>query len=211
MSSTRQAVVRGPSLTGFGKRPLLMPAHQVERPTGIGPFGARMEERRRNPVCGNWSILEFGCAPTLTLELDTNSPLSSGDEPALNQPLTVIESLGRLFSLVAEHGSNPRSRIDPGRSCGSLVWSIGGRERQTRYRAPRHCTDEEFPASGQLEGLYGDASASCAWLEWSKPQSRNRTRSILRPAPRSSGSRSESETRRLNVSSRSRRLPARLQ
>jgi hypothetical protein len=34
MSSTRHAVVRGPSLTGRGKRPLLTPAHHVERPIG---------------------------------------------------------------------------------------------------------------------------------------------------------------------------------
>jgi hypothetical protein len=34
MSSTRHAVVRGPSFTGRGKRPLLTPAHHVERPIG---------------------------------------------------------------------------------------------------------------------------------------------------------------------------------
>ena len=52
MSSTFQAVVRGPSFTGFGKRPVLIPAHHVERPTGIGPFGARMEARRTKPERG---------------------------------------------------------------------------------------------------------------------------------------------------------------
>ena len=35
MSSTRQAVVRGPSLTGWGKRPSLMPFHHVDFDTGI--------------------------------------------------------------------------------------------------------------------------------------------------------------------------------
>jgi hypothetical protein len=34
MSCARQQVVRGPSLTGFGKRPLLTPDHQVEGQTG---------------------------------------------------------------------------------------------------------------------------------------------------------------------------------
>src|SRR5208282_1437287 len=34
ISSTFQAVVRGPSFTGLGKRPVLIPAHHVERPTG---------------------------------------------------------------------------------------------------------------------------------------------------------------------------------
>ena len=38
MSSTRQTVMRGPSFTGFGNRPLLMPAHQVERPTEKAGF-----------------------------------------------------------------------------------------------------------------------------------------------------------------------------
>ena len=35
MSSTRHAVVRGPSFTDLGKRPSLTPAHQVERLTGM--------------------------------------------------------------------------------------------------------------------------------------------------------------------------------
>jgi hypothetical protein len=34
MSLTRHAVVRGPSFTGRGKRPLLTPAHHVNRPIG---------------------------------------------------------------------------------------------------------------------------------------------------------------------------------
>ena len=35
MSSTRQAVVRGPSLTGLGNRPVRTPSHQVDLPTGM--------------------------------------------------------------------------------------------------------------------------------------------------------------------------------
>jgi hypothetical protein len=53
MSSTRHAVMRGPSLTGFGYRPLLTPAHQVDLLTGIGPAGDRIDESRRNPVSGS--------------------------------------------------------------------------------------------------------------------------------------------------------------
>ena len=34
MPSTFQAVVRGPSFIGLGNRPVLTPAHHVERPTG---------------------------------------------------------------------------------------------------------------------------------------------------------------------------------
>lgn len=40
MSSTRQAVIRGPSLTGCGKRPALTPAHHVLFETGVGALGS---------------------------------------------------------------------------------------------------------------------------------------------------------------------------
>jgi hypothetical protein len=50
ISTVRHAVVRGPSLTGAGKRPAFTPAHQLERLTGIGPPGARMLDMRRNPL-----------------------------------------------------------------------------------------------------------------------------------------------------------------
>ena len=56
MSSARQAVILAPSFTGFGKRPSLMPAHQVDRLTGIGPVGARMALRRRKPVEGRLAL-----------------------------------------------------------------------------------------------------------------------------------------------------------
>ena len=52
ISSTRHAVIRGPSLTGWGYRPDLTPAHHVDLPTGIGPAGAMIEERRTRPVSG---------------------------------------------------------------------------------------------------------------------------------------------------------------
>ena len=51
ISSTRHAVIRGPSFTGLGYRPLLTPAHHVDFETGMGPFGARIEASLRNPVC----------------------------------------------------------------------------------------------------------------------------------------------------------------
>jgi hypothetical protein len=57
MSSTFHAVVRGPSLTGLGKRPVLIPAYQVERPTGIGPRGARIDVSRTKPVLGRVSLI----------------------------------------------------------------------------------------------------------------------------------------------------------
>ena len=39
MSSTRQAVVFGPSFTGLGSGPSLTPCHQVDLLMGIGPRG----------------------------------------------------------------------------------------------------------------------------------------------------------------------------
>ena len=50
MSSMRQAVMRGPNFTGWGYRPVLTPAHQVDLLTGIGPRGARMLESLTKPV-----------------------------------------------------------------------------------------------------------------------------------------------------------------
>ena len=59
MSSTRQHVMRGPSLIGFGNRPDLTPAHQVALLTGIGPFGASIDPSRTNPEAGKlaWSSM----------------------------------------------------------------------------------------------------------------------------------------------------------
>ena len=53
ISSTRHAVIRGPSFTGLGNRPDFTPAHQVDLPTGIGPSGDIMDESRTKPVSGN--------------------------------------------------------------------------------------------------------------------------------------------------------------
>jgi hypothetical protein len=44
--------MRGPSFTDAGKRPERTPAHQVERLTGIGPWGARIDASRTKPVSG---------------------------------------------------------------------------------------------------------------------------------------------------------------
>jgi hypothetical protein len=52
MSSARQAVIRGPSFTGLGKRPVFTPSHQVDLLTGIGPSGASNEARRMKPTSG---------------------------------------------------------------------------------------------------------------------------------------------------------------
>ena len=56
MSSTRHAVILGPSLTGFGYRPELTPAHQVDLLIGIGPRGASMSLSRTKPLSGRPSL-----------------------------------------------------------------------------------------------------------------------------------------------------------
>src|SRR5271157_4514407 len=57
MSSTFKAVVRGPSFTGFGNRPVLIPAHHAGRPTAIGTCGARIDDSRTKPDDGRWSLI----------------------------------------------------------------------------------------------------------------------------------------------------------
>lgn len=68
MSSTRQAVTRGESFTGCGKRPDLTPAHQQDFLTGIsaGMGGVAlglpmMLGRRRNPVSGSRCMVSRPC------------------------------------------------------------------------------------------------------------------------------------------------------
>jgi hypothetical protein len=62
MSSTRQAVILGPNLTGCGNRFVLTPAHQVLLETGIGPSGAMIFFNRMKPVSGtqNFVVGNFG-------------------------------------------------------------------------------------------------------------------------------------------------------
>ena len=58
MSSTRQAVILGPNLTGCGNRFDLTPAHQVLFDTGIGPYGSNDILEPNEP--GFWKT-EFRC------------------------------------------------------------------------------------------------------------------------------------------------------
>jgi hypothetical protein len=55
IAAAGQAVVRGPSLTGVGKRPDLTPDHQLLFETGMS---SRMSLSRTNPSSGN----DFGIA-----------------------------------------------------------------------------------------------------------------------------------------------------
>lgn len=47
MSSAFHTEMRGPSLIGLGKRPSFTPAHQVDFPTGMGPWGEIISLMRR--------------------------------------------------------------------------------------------------------------------------------------------------------------------
>jgi len=82
ISSTRQAVIRGPSFTGFGYRPDFTPAHHVDLLTGIGPRGARMEERRTKPVSES------------AVRCDMSCPRSSVNEGVLLNPSTLVAEFG---------------------------------------------------------------------------------------------------------------------
>ncbi len=70
MSSTRQAVIRGLSLTGLGKRPDLTPSHQVDLLTGIGPLGAMMDGSRTKPVDGSSYVLAIPVPRPMILDED---------------------------------------------------------------------------------------------------------------------------------------------
>jgi hypothetical protein len=56
MSHSRQAVIRGPSFTGAGKRPERTPAHHVDFDTGIGPFGPITSASLRRRCVVGWFI-----------------------------------------------------------------------------------------------------------------------------------------------------------
>jgi hypothetical protein len=64
MSSTRQAVILGPNLTGCGYRLAFTPAHHVLFETGIGPWGAMIFFSRMKPVSGreNFAVGDVGAA-----------------------------------------------------------------------------------------------------------------------------------------------------
>src|SRR4051794_38590429 len=119
MSSMRQAVIRGPSFTGCGKRPDLIPAHQVDLPTGIGPRGARMLFSRIKPV------RPFGAGdevPTrdsergLVLMCTLPCWLKERSWGEQNCAIwrTSPSSLG-CNPLVLEHGVRPKKPLHPGR------------------------------------------------------------------------------------------------
>jgi hypothetical protein len=57
MSETLHAVIRGLTLTGFGKRPALIPDHQLLALTGIGPCGAMICCSRTKPISGKEECL----------------------------------------------------------------------------------------------------------------------------------------------------------
>jgi hypothetical protein len=106
MSSTFHAVVRGPSFIGFGKRPVLIPAHQVERPTGIGPLGASIEGRRTNPVLGRVSFVCSGTLFEIEIFISTLFVRERGEGGDVF--LEIVAARVRVDPLLAERGIKTR-------------------------------------------------------------------------------------------------------
>jgi len=131
ISSTRHAVVRGPSLTGFGKRPSLMPAHQVDFDTGIGPRGANIDARRTKPVSGRVS-----CCATVYLHAIVRGVVLGGSTRAVAEFGYRTGDFGYppvFFSMAARTtscASRSRSRIvcssmrNPRRSTAPLTFPV---------------------------------------------------------------------------------------
>jgi hypothetical protein len=117
MSSTLQTVVRGPSLTGFGKRPDLTPAHQVDRPTGIGPVGARIDASLTKPSRGRIPLFWLSISGVSSLCIATlpNSRMAQAATFHLKSPLLLV-GLSRSDQST---GINPRKSRFAARHCGS--------------------------------------------------------------------------------------------
>ena len=107
ISSTRHTVIRGPSLIGFGKRPVLTPFHQVDLLTGIGPAGARRLARRTKTVSG--SGYEFCMGRIIHLWMSLSLAGSSDPAKASQKSL----SNGQKFSpgnFLTLNGRSDRNR-----------------------------------------------------------------------------------------------------
>ena len=117
MSSTFQAVVRGPSFTGFGKRPDFTPAHHVDRPTGIGPVGARIDVSRTNsahrkvvPTLFLGTLRSMRLFQTRVFHL---SPMRRRKDASGNVSLEIVTATARVIPLLAERGLNPARVAQP--------------------------------------------------------------------------------------------------
>ena len=115
MSSTRQAVILGPNLTG-GKRFDFTPAHQVLFDTGIGPYGAMIFLSRMKPVSGRQNFL-VGNFDSVMAELARNfhSVLFCNIESRSRQNLlsscVIVNFLDCCLSLETRRGGGFR-RVD---------------------------------------------------------------------------------------------------
>lgn len=143
MSSTFHAVVRGPSFTGLGNRPVLTPAHHVERPIGIGPCGARIDVSRTKPEAGRSSLI---CSNDLfNPECCIVALLAGGRRAGDNVFLENAAAHGRVESLLAERGINPakESRAGKRATLFCAVTVLAGRELQSIVRARFGCTSPD--------------------------------------------------------------------
>lgn len=100
MSSTRHAVIRGPSLVGFGNRPVLTPFHHVDLLTGMtagiggSVFGFPMIwGSRRYPVSGNCLVIDL----LLVKDLGRSKPIQYGANIHYVSEMWVLKEAGIYF------------------------------------------------------------------------------------------------------------------
>jgi hypothetical protein len=118
ISSTFQTVVRGPSFTDFGNRPDFTPTHQVERPTGIGPCGARIEVSRTKPLAemARALLYNFVCS----IEFFHFNPIRRRDGVAGDLSLEIVAAAARERTAPNRARTNPRESRIAARLCDSF-------------------------------------------------------------------------------------------
>jgi hypothetical protein len=154
MSSTRHTVTRGESLMGFGKRPVLTPAHHADLQTGISP-GSGGEQvlsptiwgRRRKPVVGKGIgaadvalaclIDDIGCPQKLNWG---PTPMIGRERDALGR--SVIQYFGRRS--VVERACHP-SPLACWASSGACFQAIGSSVGRCWIRIALHDPDDAGP------------------------------------------------------------------
>ena len=118
MSSTRQTVTPGDNLIGFGNIPVLTPAHQVERLTGIrGGLGGldlglpMIWESRTNPDSGKCATDSITSKPPVgplwpAGDPDTEVSFESNGQAKLLRAITVVNRRGESCTDAA-HPAGP--------------------------------------------------------------------------------------------------------
>lgn len=131
ISATFHAVIRLPSFTGCGKRPLLTPAHHVDLATGIGPLGARIEDSRINPVSGRPSDMnQLHLLPdevVLSGSIGTVGEFRNGLAEFRNQPRVLGSSMPRSRKAIRRCVRTVSSWIDcPSKAMSVTIFLVAG-------------------------------------------------------------------------------------